>query len=175
MPGRLPTLSWCSSSFASLWRCAQPMEGLLGVSSFGRRPVLQKWETNGYVMVCYTLLNRKNYPIWWGLVVYHNGFTICLPCQYGEDDVQFIVICHIFLWKLPHLQTKNRFLCSLGTVTAWELQRVMWRRTAGVVRWEDAKRHQALIFLQRWTYTNITNRHQAAKQSLLVLSVLTVN
>lgn len=28
--GRLPTLSWCSSSFASLWRCAQPMEGLLG-------------------------------------------------------------------------------------------------------------------------------------------------
>ncbi len=30
-PGRLPTLSWCNgSNFASLWRCAQPMEGLLG-------------------------------------------------------------------------------------------------------------------------------------------------
>jgi len=29
--GRLPTLSWCNgSNFASLWRCAQPMEGLLG-------------------------------------------------------------------------------------------------------------------------------------------------
>lgn len=28
--GRIPTLSWCNSGWASLWRCSQPMEGLLG-------------------------------------------------------------------------------------------------------------------------------------------------
>ncbi|CAJ1380577.1 unnamed protein product [Effrenium voratum] len=28
--GRIPTMSWCSKDFASLWRCSQPMEGLLG-------------------------------------------------------------------------------------------------------------------------------------------------
>ncbi|CAL1134120.1 unnamed protein product, partial [Cladocopium goreaui] len=50
--GRLPTLSWCSSSFASLWRCAQPMEGLLGQPESSDERMLSAIRKAAYANKC---------------------------------------------------------------------------------------------------------------------------
>lgn len=55
-PGRLPTLSWCNgSNFASLWRCAQPMEGLLGQGTMN-----MAWHLVGFPLLFLGLLALDN-------------------------------------------------------------------------------------------------------------------